>query len=264
MNLSKLKSYAPHARLAFVSAMTDRATLFGVTAHKAEPVVDAGAVVMIGGHQHPRSVIQQRYELDKLVQQLGFSQTMEVLAYTWFNRLLALRFMELHGYLDHGYRVLSHPEGKATPEVMEHAEHLSLPGLDPQRVIELKLDGTKDSELYRLLLIAQCNALHATLPFLFGRVDDLSELFLPDNLLHSDSILRKLVSEIPEDDWSSVEILGWLYQFYISDRKDEVMARKSAVPTEDIPAVTQLFTPHWIVRYLVENSLGRFPPLRRE
>jgi hypothetical protein len=145
MNLSKLKSYAPHARLAFVSAMTDRATLFGVTAHKAEPVVDAGAVVMIGGHQHPRSVIQQRYELDKLVQQLGFSQTMEVLAYTWFNRLLALRFMELHGYLDHGYRVLSHPEGKATPEVMEHAEHLSLPGLDPQRVIELKLDGTKDS-----------------------------------------------------------------------------------------------------------------------
>jgi len=263
MNLSKLKNYAPQARLAFVSAMTDRAAFYGVTALKAEPVVDAGAVVMIGGRQHPRSVMQQRYELDKLVQQLGFSQTMEVLAYTWFNRLLALRFMELQGYLDHGYRVLSHPEGKAIPELLEHAEHLSLPGLDPQRVIDLKLDGTKDSELYRLLLIAQCNALHATLPFLFGRVDDLSELLLPDNLLHSDSILRKLVAEIPEEDWNSVEILGWLYQFYISDRKDEVMARKSAVPTEDIPAVTQLFTPHWIVRYLVENSLGRLWLLNR-
>lgn len=263
MNLSKLKNYAPQARLAFVSAITDRAAFYGVTALKAEPVVDAGAVVMIGGRQHPRSVMQQRYELDKLVQQLGFSQTMEVLAYTWFNRLVALRFMELQGYLDHGYRVLSHPEGKAIPEILEHAEHLSLPGLDPQRVIDLKLDGTKDSELYRLLLIAQCNALHATLPFLFGRVDDLSELLLPDNLLHSDSILRKLVAEIPEEDWNSVEILGWLYQFYISDRKDEVMARKSAVPTEDIPAVTQLFTPHWIVRYLVENSLGRLWLLNR-
>ena len=128
MNLSKLKNYAPQARLAFVSAMTDRAAFYGVTALKAEPVVDAGAVVMIGGRQHPRSVMQQRYELDKLVQQLGFSQTMEVLAYTWFNRLLALRFMELQGYLDHGYRVLSHPEGKAIPEILAVSyTHLTLP-----------------------------------------------------------------------------------------------------------------------------------------
>ena len=120
---------------------------------------------------------------------------MEALAYTWFNRLVAIRFMELHGYLDHGYRVLSHPDpAKPTPEILEHAEHVELPGLNRERVIDLKLDGTKEAELYRLLLIAQCNALHAAMPFLFERIDDETELLLPDNLLHSDSLIRKLVA----------------------------------------------------------------------
>jgi len=125
------------------------------------------------------------------------------------------------------------------------------------------LEGSKEAELYRMLLIAQCNALHKAMPFLFEWIGDETELLLPDNLLHTDSLIRKLVGEIDESDWQEVEILGWLYQFYISERKDEVMARKSAVPTEDIPAVTQLFTPHWIVRYLVENSLGRLWLLNR-
>ena len=263
MNLSKLKNYAPQARQAFMQAMTDRAAFYGVTATKIEPVVEKGDVALIAGREHPRAVAQQRAELEKLVQREGFAQAMDVMAYTWFNRLVAIRFMELHGYLDHGYRVLSHPEGKAVPEILEHAEHLDLPGLDKARVIELKLDGGKDAQLYHLLVVAQCNALHEALPFLFARIDDESALLLPENLLHSDSLTRKLVSEIPDEDWNNVEILGWLYQFYISERKDQVMARKSAVPTEDIPAVTQLFTPHWIVRYLVENSLGRLWLLNR-
>ena len=167
-------------------------------------------------------------------------------AYTWFNRLVAIRFMELHDYLDHGYRVLSHPEGKPTPEILQYAEHVELPGLKPETVIDLKLDGNKEAELYRLLLVAQCNALHRVMPFLFEPIDDETELLLPDNLLHSDSLIRTLVSNLDAEDCESVEVLGWLYQFYIAERKDQVMARKSAVPTEDIPAVTQLFTPHWI------------------
>ena len=180
---------------------------------------------------------------------------MEAMAYTWFNRLVAIRFMELHGYLDHGYRVLSHPEGKPTPEILEHAEHVDLPGLKKETVIDLKLAGNKESELYRLLLTAQCNALHTAMPFLFERIDDETELLLPDNLLHSDSLIRKLVSEIDEEDWQEVEIIGWLYQFYISEKKDEVIGK--VVASEDIPAATQLFTPNWIVKYLVQNTLGR-------
>jgi hypothetical protein len=140
---------------------------------------------------------------------------------------------------------------------------LELPGLKKDLVIEWKLDGNKENELYRLLLTAQCNALSRTIPFLFGWIDDEAELLLPNNLLKTDSLIRALVENISAEDCESVEVLGWLYQFYISERKDEVMARKSAVPTEDIPAVTQLFTPHWIVRYLVENSLGRLWLLNR-
>src|SRR5207249_8778275 len=105
----------------------------------------------------------------------------------------------------------SHPEGKAIPEIIEHAEHLDLPGLDKNKVIELKLDGKKEAELYRLLLVAQCHALHDTMPFLFERIDDETELLLPDNLLHSDSVIRKLVNEIEEEDWKEVEIIGWIY-----------------------------------------------------
>ena len=105
-----------------------------------------------------------------------------------------------------------------------------------------------------MLLIAQCNALHSAMPFLFERIDDETELLLPDNLLHSDSLIRKLVSEIDEEDWQEVEIIGWLYQFYISEKKDEVIGK--VVKSEDIPAATQLFTPNWIVKYLVQNSSG--------
>ncbi|MBE9479617.1 MAG: BREX-1 system adenine-specific DNA-methyltransferase PglX, partial [Chloroflexi bacterium] len=168
---------------------------------------------------------------------------------------MAIRFMELHGYLDHGYRVLSHPEGTSTLEIIEHAEHVDLPGLDREKVIELKLEGTKESELYRMLLIAQCNALHKAMPFLFEWIGDATELLLPENLLHSDSLIRKLVDEIPEEEWREVEIIGWLYQFYISEKKGEVIGK--VVKSEDIPAATQLFTPNWIVKYMVQNTLGR-------
>jgi hypothetical protein len=258
MNHAELKNYAPQARHDFIRAVTDRAAFYGVTAAKIEPVTEQGDVAIIAGHAFPASVVAKRKRLLDRIDRDGFHQVMEALAYTWFNRFVAIRFMELHGYLEHGYRVLSHPDPtKTIPEILELAEHVDLPGLSKEKVIDLKLDGNKESELYRMLLLAQCHALHSTMPFLFEGIDDETELVLPENLLHSDSIIRKLVAASDPEDWQEVEVLGWLYQFYISERKDEVMARKTAVPTEDIPAVTQLFTPHWIVRYLVENSLGR-------
>ena len=223
MNRNKLKAYAPQARRDFIQAVKDRAAHFGLADKTIEPMTERGDVVLIAGNAFPKAVGEKRKKLEARIKKLGFDQTMEAMAYTWFNRLVAVRFMELHGYLEHGYRVLSHPEGHAQPEILEHAQHVDLPGLNPQKVIELKLDGTKSEELYRLLLVAQCNALHKALPFLFESIDDETELLVPDNLLHSDSLIRKLVNEIDEDDWQAVEIIGWLYQFYISEKKDEVI-----------------------------------------
>jgi type II restriction/modification system DNA methylase subunit YeeA len=141
------------------------------------------------------------------------------------------------------------------PEILNHATELDLAGLNKAKAIELKLAGNKDNDLYKLILVAQCNALSSAMPFLFERIDDETELLLPDNLLLTDSVIAKLVADIPEEDWAEVEIIGWLYQFYISEKKDEVIGK--VVKSEDIPAATQLFTPNWIVQYLVQNSVGR-------
>jgi hypothetical protein len=264
MNLTRLKTYAPDARAALITAVTRRAGTLGIQPGRVEAVSESGNVALIGGQPFPRSIVPLRKQLLDLIQRDGFDHTMEAMAYTWFNRLVALRFMELHdGYLDHGYRVLSHPQGTPLPEILQHAEHVSLKGLDREEVIRLKLDGNRDEELYRLLLLAQCAELNVILPDVFSKLDDATILLLPDNLLHSDSVIRQLIAGSDAEDWQQVEVLGWLYQFYISEKKDAVMARKSAVPTEDIPAVTQLFTPHWIVRYLVENSLGKLWLLNR-
>ena len=198
---------------------------------------------------------QQRERLIQRMTKDGFAHTIEAVAYTWFNRFAALRYMEVHDYLDHGHRVLSSREG-GLPEILTHASELAavLPGLNAKQIAELKLAGNKDGELYRLLLVAQCNALSSAMPFLFERIDDESELLLPDNLIRTDSLIRSLVDEIPEADWADIEIIGWLYQFYISEKKDQVIGK--VVTSEDIPAATQLFTPNWIVKYMVQNSLG--------
>ena len=255
MNKNKLKAYAPVARRAFIQAVTDRAHLLGLSEQKIEPMVLRGDVALLDGRAYPQNIAPQRDALVSWIKQIGFNQVMEAVAYTWFNRFTALRYMELHGYLKHGFRVLSSPSGSNVPQILEQAAQVDLPQLKRDEVIELKLAGNRDAELYRKLLIAQCNALSDAMPFLFERIDDKTELLLPDNLLHSDSIIRKLVTEIEEEDWQEVEIIGWLYQFYISEKKDEVIGK--VVKSEDIPAATQLFTPNWIVKYMVQNSLGR-------
>ena len=266
MNKAKLKSYAPQARKDFIAAVTARANLLGISskAGKLEVAISQpqGDATVIAGQAWPVKVHGQRQQLITRIQKDGFSQTMEAVAYTWFNRFAALRYMELHDYLGHGHRALSSLEG-TLPDILTHAADLAqngagdggLPGLKPALVVEMKLAGNRDGELYSMLLVAQCNALSNVMPFLFERIDDETELLLPDNLLRTDSVIAKLVASIDEEDWNEVEIIGWLYQFYISEKKDEVIGK--VVKSEDIPAATQLFTPNWIVQYLVQNSVGR-------
>ncbi|QQN50635.1 BREX-1 system adenine-specific DNA-methyltransferase PglX [Stutzerimonas balearica] len=266
MNTNAIKRYAPKARTAFIAAMSKRAALLGIRESSVPslgiaPLEIKGDLALISdssGTQRtfPASIARPRAALAQKVEQLGFAQTMEQAAYSWFNRLCALRYMEIKGYLDHGRRVLSAADGNAgMPQILEDCLDIELEGLDKAHITELKLDGNKDEELYRELLLAQCQALHQAMPFLFEAVDDALELLLPDNLTKTDSLIRELVAAIPEEDWQDVEIIGWLYQFYISEKKDQVIGK--VVKSEDIPAATQLFTPNWIVQYLVQNSLGR-------
>ena len=202
---------------------------------------------------------------------------LERVAYTWFNRLCALRYLDARGWHPFGCKVLmAAGEGETQPELLKLMRAGSLPGALRTHTNESRLHGLLDGQIppaisgadpqgeaYRELLLATCRFYHELLPNLFEGLDDASELLLPDDLLSEGSSAGGIRHGISDDDCQDVEILGWLYQFYIAEKKDEVMARKKAVPTEDIPAVTQLFTPHWIVRYLVENSLGRLWLLNR-
>ena len=256
MNTANIKRYAPKARNNFIAAVSKQAARYGITAIGTEPMEQRGDIALIGEKAFPKAIAPARKALERMVQHMGFAQAMEQAAYSWFNRLCAIRYMEVHDFLEHGRRVLSTANGEpGTSQILDDCLDISLPGLDPQQVAELKLDGNKDEELYRELLLAQCHALHEAMPFLFEAVDDATELLLPDNLTKTDSLIRELVSAIPEDDWQDVEVIGWLYQFYISEKKDQVIGK--VVKSEDIPAATQLFTPNWIVQYLVQNSLGR-------
>lgn len=261
MNTSNLKKYAPKARLDFINAVTSKLNLLGISADKKGTIQlqDAqvnGDLLLVGSQKFSAQIKQPREKLISRCQELGVNQIIEQVAYTWFNRLCAIRYMELHDYIDHGVRVLSHPTQPKGFEILdkaaEVAEELELPKAE---VIELKLAGTQDEALYQKLLLAQCHQLHQAMPFLFEALDDETELLLPDNLTRTDSLIRRLVDEIPEEDWAQVEVFGWLYQFYISEKKDQVIGK--VVKSEDIPAATQLFTPNWIVQYLVQNSIGR-------
>lgn len=261
MNTAKLKAYAPKARRDFIAAVTKQAQKYGVTADQIHPVEITGDVAVVNGKPFPVKLADKIKKLGERVNTTGFEQTMEQVAYSWFNRLMAIRYMELHSYLDHGRRVLSHPDHDTGFQILDECTDITygqggqLPDLSHEKVVELKLDGTKDEELYRALLLSQCHALNKSMPFLFESVDDESELLLPENLTKTDSLIRGLVNDIPEEDWDNVEVVGWLYQFYISEKKDQVIGK--VVKSEDIPAATQLFTPNWIVKYLVQNSVGR-------
>jgi hypothetical protein len=257
MNTKHLKAYAPKARRLFMQAVENRLAWLGIYADKAAAVNLQGDTAIIEGRAFSRKQAEQRNRLLSRLTAKGFNLFVREMAYTWFNRLAAIRFMELKSYLEHGFRVLSSKDGSAgLPEILDHAAEVAeLLGLDKKLLIEMQLAGNQQEALYRELLLGQCHYLHAIMPFMFEALDDATELLLPDNLTKTDSILKGLVEDIPEDDWQNIEVIGWLYQFYISEHKDAVIGK--VVKSEDIPAATQLFTPNWIVKYLVQNSVGR-------
>lgn len=258
MDTGQLKKYAVQARRDFRDAVSARAKRIGVSDSNVQQYSVKGDLLIIGEQTFPKDYKAAFDALYREVAAKGFEQVIDETAYTWFNRFVALRFMELHDYFPHGLRVLSSTDEDPTPQILRNPTQLSFThSFNKKLAQELFEAGNKEEELYRMVLIAQCNELNLIMPFLFERVSDLSELLLPDNLLASDSIIRKLVSEIEEGEWSTgVEIIGWIYQYYISERKDEVIG--SVVKSEDIPAATQLFTPNWIVKYLVQNSVGAY------
>lgn len=185
---------------------------------------------------------------------------MEEVAYTWFNRFSALRFMEVNGYLPTRVRVFTDENNAFKPQILTEAIHMELNGLDMEKVYAYK-EANDNDELYKYLLITQCNALNSVLPGMFQKIADYTELLFPDNLLREGSVIEQMITTIPEDDWKdAVQIIGWLYQYYNSEKKDDVFAalkKNVKITKENIPAATQLFTPDWIVRYMVENSLSR-------
>lgn len=204
--------------------------------------------------------MQQRRALIAQINEKGYQQVMEEVAYTWFNRFSALRFMEVNGYLPSHVRVFTDENNAFKPQILAEALHLELDKLDKDKVYALK-ETEQTEELYKYLLIVQCNALNSILPGMFQTIADYTELLLPDNLLREGSVIEQMISQIPEDNWQdAVQIIGWLYQYYNSEKKDDVFAalkKNVKITKENIPAATQLFTPDWIVRYMVENSLGR-------
>ncbi len=265
MNRTAVKNFAQWARRHLHEQARARLALFGIT----EKGMDAPRRVeggLISGNQTLSLSPTDLGQYDALVGHYHdlpgtpkdkFNHLTDEIAYTWFNRLAALRFMEVQGYAE---RALSSDQpGVTDPNLLRDAMTLAaggeLPGVTPD-VLDDWQRLYQPGELYRRLLSAYAAALAPTLPFLFEGKAWLN-LFLPDTLLNQDSIVRRMVADIPEADWQDIEIVGWLYQFYISERKDEVFAQKGKYTPRDIPAATQLFTPHWIVRYMVENSLGR-------
>ena len=208
-------------------------------------------------NSYPASLYGRRLEIISQVRLKGYKNIIEEFAYTWFNRLVALRFMELHDFLPHGFRVLSSTSGGIEPDILKNLGLVKDDlRLDMNTCAQLK-GQNKTEELFRYVLICQCNALSGILPMLFSHDMAYMELLLPKSLLIGETVLTRLV-EIPEENFmNDVEIIGWMYQFYISAKKDAVNAAKKTITKDTLPAVTQLFTPDWIVRYMAENSVGR-------
>ncbi|MBE6418906.1 MAG: BREX-1 system adenine-specific DNA-methyltransferase PglX [Akkermansiaceae bacterium] len=256
MDKNAIKKFAVWARRELIARVLQKALQYGIAANTAEPE----EATSINGKVLSAEEIRQRRALLKQVQSKGYEQVMEEVAYTWFNRFCALRFMEVNQYLPSRVRVFTNEEDAFKPQMIDEALSLELEGLSMDAVYAYKEANDKEG-LFKYLLITRCNALSPVLPQMFQHIADYTELLFPDNLLREGSVIHEMVTSIPTEDWQdAVQIIGWLYQYYNSEKKDEVFAnlKKNVKITKDnIPAATQLFTPDWIVRYMVENSLGR-------
>lgn len=253
MDKNAIKKYAVWARRELISRVSQRALKFGITE---EEIVPATATSINGNVLSATEILQRKALIDQ-IHSKGYEQVMEEVAYTWFNRFAALRFMEVNGYLPSRVRVFTDENNQFDPQIITEAIDLEMDGLDMEKVYAYK-DANDKEGLFKYLIIVQCNALNPILPRMFQRISDYTELLFPDNLLRSGSAIQQMIELIPEDDWrDAVQIIGWLYQYYNTEPKAVVFAKTGRIAKEDIPAATQLFTPDWIVRYLVENSLGK-------
>ena len=256
MNKNAIQKFAIWARTELIAQVSQRAYQYGITGEG----YGEEDVMTVGGRALTSDEAKQRRELVAQIRQKGYTQVMEEVAYTWFNRFIALRFMEVNNYLTSHIRVFSDSTGAFKPEILIDALHLDLPGLDKDKVAAY-IESNQTEDLYRYLLLTQCNALNEALPRMFEKMGGYTELLFPNNILKTDSVLGRMVMDIPEDDWTDqVQIIGWLYQYYNSELKDDTFAllkKNVKITKERIPSATQLFTPDWIVRYMVENSLGR-------
>lgn len=256
MNKNAIQKFAIWARNELIAQVSQRAYQYGID----ESGFGDASADTLNGRLLTAEEKSQRQELIKQIKEKGYQQVMEEVAYTWFNRFIALRFMEVNNYLPSHIRVFSDASGAFKPEILNDVLHLDLPGLDSGKVAAY-IENNDTEALYRYLLLTQCNALNSALPVMFERMGGYTEMLLPNNILRQDSVLGHMVSDIPEEDWQdAVQIIGWLYQYYNTELKDDTFAqlkKNVKITKERIPAATQLFTPDWIVRYMVENSLGR-------
>ena len=261
MDKKAIKKYAIWARNELIARVTQKAEQYEITEQNITPA-DADS---IGGRVLTATEKKQRQALISKINHDGFGRVMEEVAYTWFNRLTALRFMEVNNYLPSHTRVFTNDAGEYKPQILADAIQLEFDGLDMNKVFELK-DENKTEELYKYLLITQCNALSSILPRMFQKIEDYTELLLPDYLLREGSVIEQMISMIPEENFDvkteggQIEIIGWLYQFYISEKHEEVVdpLHGKVVKKGEVPAATQLFTTDWVVRYLIDNSVGRY------
>lgn len=269
MDTKALEKFCPWARVELIDAVHLRCVRYalddaGRAAHPADADVVAGAVLTTAEKAQRAALFERIEHLDEERDGKGYAAFCEQQAYSWFNRFAAIRYMELHGYLSNNVRMLSASSGSFEPECLRMASELDLPGLELAEVLDLITAGD-DEALFRRILVAQMNELADCLPTVFGHVDDADALTLPDNLLaHGEhDVLFHLVEDIPEDLWQNREILGWMYQYYNSEIKQAFLDSKKKATIEDIGPATQVFTPDWIVRYMVENTLGRLWMLNR-
>ena len=257
MNDTALKNFAVSARKQLIEEVGVQMARWAIDEQGSVPAT----ADIVHGRVLSAEQRSQRAALLALCRKLGAEHLGEQAAYTWFNRMLAIRFMELHDYLPCRMRFFSAEDGSFDPQVLKFALEADIEGVDHTRVAELVQASDGNAQLFRYLFLAQCNELAASMPTVFERIGSATELLLPENLLNVGSVIERMVTEIPEDDWrEGVEIVGWMYQYYVSERKDEVFAnfkKGKKAEAADIAPATQLFTPHWIVRYLTENSLGR-------
>lgn len=253
MNDSALKSFCTWARTELVKGVEAQMVRYGITEPAPSPV---GSETVNGLPLSPAEV-EQRDELLRIQTEVGHEALRDRAAYTWFNRIVAIRFMDARGWLLSRMRMLSRADGGHGSEAVENALDVEIATADTDRIAELKMAGL-DEPLWRYLFVAQCEELADCLPGVFERVGGAMELLLPQGLMMADSVVGKLNTVLADEDWrEGVTVLGWMYQYYNADVKDEFFKSKRKAAAADIAPATQLFTPEWIVRYMVENSLGR-------